>query len=311
MKNTNNVIIWYDGQDNYKKHTFCLNKDEPHEYTLELCDKILPKNTRSFVKIIEDILSLRKTKTVEILYSGGLDSEIVVKSCQLQKIPFKIITMRLLINGYPINTHDLYYSEKYCRENDIKQTFIDLDILNFFENGIFVDYLKPYYVVMPHVATHFWLLEQCSSFPIISGDYSWPWSHKPVLSPHRYYYSIYDKFLKDKNIDGIGNILNYSLELNCFFIKTHLEIQRQTKIDTCMKSIPIFKQELVNKLGLGKHELRLRSYGWETLHPEVFDIKIYMNQLIKDLGLTNHNIIWNKVIGDVMGAGAGSNNLFF
>lgn len=312
MKYTeNNQVIWYDGQDNYKKHTLTLNTGKKHEYVLELLDKPVSSKLRSLSEILEDILSMRKSKTVEILYSGGLDSEIILKVCQIKNIPFKVITMRLLINGYPINTHDLYYSEKYCRENNIKQNVIDLDVINFFENGVFVNYLKPYYAIMPHVATHFWLLEQCNSFPVISGDYSWPWTHKPILSPHRYYYSLYDKYLKDKNIDGIGNILNYSLELNSLFIKTHLEIQRQKNFETDLRSIPAFKRELIYQLGLGKPEIRLRSYGWENIPVEVFDIKKYMNHMIELVGVTNHNIKWNNLIGELIGGTSGSNNLFY
>lgn len=305
-----NKIIWYDGIDNYKFHTLILNQNKQHEYVLELLDKPIPENNRKFTDIVAEILDIRKTKIVEILYSGGLDSEMILKVCQLKNIPVTAVTMRLMLHDYPINTHDLYYSEKYCRENKINQTFVDLDIKNFYENGVFVDYLLPYNVTIPHVATHFWLLEQCNSFPIISGDYSWPWCHKPLLSPHKYHFSIYNKFLKDNNIDGIGNLLNYSLELNKLLIETHLEIQREKNINIDQITIPAFKREVIYRLGLGDHELRLRSYGWEAIPTHIFNVIRFKDKLVPHCGTVKSSIKWNDTINNILGGDITINDQF-
>jgi len=196
-------IIWQDGINNYKKYTHDINTDtKVHFFNTELL-KVPDHNYISLSEYCVDALQNRTTKFVDVLYSGGLDSELVLTLCLQHKIPVRAVTMRLVVNGYPINTHDLYYSEKFCRSNKVEHILIDLDVERFFESGRHYNYLKPYLITEPHVATHFWLLEQCDGFPILGGEYSWPWASKPLLSPHRHQYSCYDKFLVDNNIDGI------------------------------------------------------------------------------------------------------------
>ena len=302
------MATWYNGHNDYQKITFDINEEtKEHTFHLELLD--VPTNDSANINDAFNIhLAEAKGRVVEVLYSGGLDSEIILIHCLRNKIPVRAMTMRLLVNGFAVNTHDLYYSEKFCRENNVEQVILDFNADTFFGNGDHIPYLAPYKIATPHVATHYWLFEQCSSFPVIGGDYNWPWYDKLILSPQRHPFACYSKFLEDNSIDGIGGMVNHSLEANIQFIKAHLAIYDKKIHDGKSLKIPRLKQDLVEALGFGKLERRLRSYGWEGLHLEVFNIHTYSADLINRFGTTASRITWNEKIGNALGSAPGSND---
>lgn len=299
------MLTFYSGHSNYKKHTF-----ENSHFLTEIQDVEL-MGTDNIHEIFANHLAARQTKVVEVLYSGGLDSECVLASCLKNKIPVRAMTMKIKVNGYPINTHDLYYSEKFCRDHGVEQKILELDADSFFESGRHLEYLGPYMITQPHVATHFWLFEQCTGFPVLGGEYSWPWHDKKLISPQKHCYSLYDTFLHDRGIFGIGNMLGHSLDSNVAFVKTHLEVYDPAKHNGDNLRIPHLKVDLFRKMGLGDFELRLKSYGWEGIPKDVFDDDIYRQDLFKRFGEKTSSIAWNKVLGDAIGASPGSNSLFY
>lgn len=68
-----------------------------------------------------------QNKVPIILLSGGLDSEIVVRSFIDSGREFKTITNKFLNN---LNLHEIEYIEKFCSAYDLKPNFVDLDIEN-------------------------------------------------------------------------------------------------------------------------------------------------------------------------------------
>ena len=303
--------IFYSGLNNYLKHTHIINPDNKnHTFNTELLD-VPVIEFDNIDDIFRHHISGKQTKTVEVLYSGGLDSECVLISCIHNKIPFKAITMRLMVRKCPIDTHDLYYSEKFCREYGIKQELVDLDVDRFFENGYHHSYLDPYKIIEPHVATQFWLLKQCTGFPIMGGDYSWPWTTAPILSPHRYSYCYYDQYMVDHGIFGIGNMMGHSLESNLFFIKNHLNlITGPVAYSTDHTNIPTFKQALLEVLGFGKLTMRLRSYGWENIPQIVIPKGQFQGELYLRHGFTKNSITWGNRVANILGGDIKSNDKF-
>lgn len=309
LDSKNNTITWYAGHNNYQKITFLIDEESRrHKFHLELLD--VDTVDESISDIFNTHLEKRQNQTVEILYSGGIDSEICLMHCLKNNIPVRAITMRILINGFAVNTHDLYYSEKFCRENKVDQVIIDFNADKFFENGDHVRYLEPYKIFTPHVATHFWLFEQCSGFPVIGGDYNWPWHNNRILSPHRHMYACYSKFLIDNSISGIGGMINYSLESNIKFIETHMTIFNEEIHSGKSLKITRLKQDIAEVLGFGQLERRMRSYGWENLKPEVFNMEYYGKDLVNRFGKTASSISWNQKIGKALGSGPGSNDKY-
>ena len=318
-------MLWYTGKENYRKLTLELlvtpNLDWPelggnfNLFTMELLDKpVIPfKNiNEAFAYNLEGA-----NLPIEVLYSGGIDSECVLVSCLMNKIPCVAITMRLMFRGAPVNTHDLYYAEKFCRENNIEQKVVDLDVEHFFGNGDHKRYLEPYYLRMNNVATHMWLLEQCNKFPVIGGDYSWPLLEEEtkMYSPHRNEYQFYDVFMKDNGITGIGNMMSHSVESNMFFIKNHIELYNEDpdNIGGDLLRIKTLKERLMYKLGLGNLEVRHKSYGWEAFDQfnQWFQIGKYRRELCDKYNYTENTIKWNSVFGDLLGVGPGENYNYY
>ena len=290
------------GIDGYKKNTISTAT-----YTLELLDT--PTTNRNINQVFYDNLSSRQTKTVEVLYSGGLDSECILNSCIINNIPVRAITMKLTVNDCIINTHDLYYSEKYCREHNIEQKIVELDVSKFFENGDYIRYLEPYSITEPHVATHFWLLNQCTGFPVIGGDYRWPWQNLKILSPQRYEYSWYDRYMIDNRIDGIGSMLDHSIDSHRLLISKHMELYNVNIHGGVDVKIAQLKKDIFESLKLGIFEKRLRSYGYEVNYP-VFNKDKYKVELIKQYGGFKSVIKWNNTIAESLNGVPGVNDRF-
>ena len=285
------ILQWSTGLNGYKKNTL----DNKH-YTTLLTECEFEKG-RDIDSIFVDHLANRQTSKIELLYSGGADSELVLMSCLRNKIPFEVMTMVIQVKGITLNITDLYYSEKFCRENTIKQNLFYLDAEWLYESGKYLEYLLPYNIIEPHVASHFWLIEQCNNYPIFGGDWPWYQKHKNVLSPFRLAYSSYERFMHDKSITGIGNMISYSFESSYKFI----ELQKQYNEDI----VPLLKQKMYNL-----DSPRIRSYGWEQSLPNIFNINKYKIELLKKLGPQYSKIEWGDQISKLINSNINSNSLF-
>lgn len=282
---------WVTGLNGFKKHKL----DGINFSTLILESEFEPN--RNIDDIFYDHLSQRNTKKVEILFSGGTDSEYILRSCIRNSIPVEVMTMVIQCRGIPLNITDLYYSEKFCRENNIKQNLFHLDIDELFSSGKYLEYLVPYNITEPHIASHFWLIEQCSNYPVFGGDWTWYQKEKKVLSPIRSFYTNYERFMESKGITGIGNMIGHSFESLYRFI----ELQKEYNDNI----IPITKQKMYNM-----PTPRLRSYGWESIPKNIFDITKIKIELFKKIGIEKSSISWGEKIQSLIGSEVTSNFVF-
>jgi hypothetical protein len=295
----NNTIVWNDGLNNYRHHQISFQNTQIL-YHCHLDDD--PTSTNNLDTAISQILETFCSQPIELLYSGGLDSELLLVKLKKLNYPVQAITMKLYCRGYPVNTHDLYYSEKFCRQHDITQKFIELDIEQFFESGRYLDYLTKYYIQEPHVATHFWMFEQCDKFPVLAGEYTWPWVSVPILSPHRLEYSCYDRYLADHGITGIGNFLNYSYDINTAMISTHCAVFKQHNFMLDNRNLPVFKKKFYDQISDHDFEIRMRNSGWENLPRSVFNKNRYRLELIQQYRqVVKSSISWSKNLADMLG----------
>ena len=294
----NNIIEWSAGVNNYRKMTMIVDPEtKQHKYNTELLDVEMSGLT-DLHELYRMHLSERQTKYVEVLYSGGIDSELVLVSCLHNKIPVRALTMRLSYKGIVVNTHDLYYAEKFCRERGIEQKIVDIDAYDFWASGPLYDYLGPYYIPYPHVGTFLWMFEQATGFPVYGGDYNWPHLHAPVISPTKHGYGMFDKFLQDRGIHGISNMMSHSLDSLSLFLKTHIKVYSDEKHYIEGIGLPTLKQDVLRELGVTGLEPRLKSYGFEGV-PKHAILHIKIGELV---GNTTSTITWNKTIADVLGS---------
>lgn len=291
------ILEWSTGLNGYKKHTL----DNNH-FTTELTECQF-ESGRNLDDIFYDHLINRPNSPVELLYSGGLDSELVLMSLLRNKIPVEAMTMVITIKGAILNVVDLYYSEKFCRENNVKQNLFYLDAVDFYKSGKYLKYALPFKITEPHVSSHMWLIEQCHNYPIVGGDWPWLQAEKRVLSPYKLAFSSYERFMNSKGIDGIGNMISHSFESSYYFIEQHLK-EHRTGNDS-HHTVPFTKYKMY-----GVNEPRIKSYGWEECPLKLFDINKYKNDLLKILGTPKSNIIWGEQLSKLIGSTITSNNLF-
>lgn len=284
------ILQWSTGLNGYKKHTL----DNNH-FTTELIECQFEPG-RNLDDIFVDHLVDRPNSPVELLYSGGSDSELVLVFLMKSKIPFEVMTMVIQVKGITLNITDLYYSEKFCRENNIKQNLFYLDAEELFNSGKYLKYLLPYNITEPHVASHFWLIEQCQNYPIMGGDWPWLQKHKNVLSPFKLAYSMYEKYMQDNGITGIGNMISHSFESSNKLIELHKQFDDDM--------VSLLKQRMY-RMSLP----RIKSHGWEQSQ-QLFNINKYKIELLKNLGAPKSNIIWGEQISKLIGSTTNSNSFF-
>lgn len=323
-----NQDIWYYGVDDYIK---CVYTPDP-ENKLNNFEVILQDT--EFDESLDANAAFMKNfrngvpKKIELLFSGGLDSEFVLNMFLKNNLPVECITMEINLDGITINTHDLYYTEKISREKGVKRKVVSLNAKKFFEEGLYKQYLHPYRISIPHNATHLWLMEQCDSFPVLAGDYHWGWNpnYKKLISPQRHSLSNYARFMKDNNISGISNMIGNCQELNFMCIKEHMTLQKNdneglydsqvqegsttNKNPPLLNSGILLKKHVYEKISNTTYEPRLRSYGWENLDSNLFDRLYYRNELLKLFGDNSLKISWGENLAKTMDTVPGSNTKF-
>lgn len=291
------TVEWSTGLGGYKKHT--LN----HNYfTTELteCQFELGRNIDA---IFFDHLIDRPNSPIELLYSGGLDSELVLMCLLRNKIPVEAMTLIITVKGAIVNVIDLYYSEKFCRENNVKQNLFYLDANEFYESGKYLEYALPFNITEPHVPSHMWLIEQCHNYPIIGGDWPWLQVEKNVLSPFKLAFSSYERFMASKGINGIGNMLSHSFESSYYFISRHLK--EHTFGNNTFHTVPFIKYKMY-----GLKEPRIKSYGWEECHTTLFNINKYKLELLKKIGVPQSEIKWGSLLSKLINSTTNHNTRF-
>jgi len=291
------LLQWSTGLNGYKKHTLL---DNHFTTTLEECQF---EKGRDIDSIFLDHLIDRPNSPVELLYSGGLDSELVLMSLLRNKIPVEAMTMVIMIKGAILNVVDLYYSEKFCRENNVKQNLFYFDAVDFYESGKYLEYALPYGIIEPHVPSHMWLIEQCHNYPIIGGDWPWLQVEKKVLSPFKVAFSSYERFMQSKGITGIGNMISHSFESSYYFIEQHTLTHEEG--NDSFHTVPFLKQKMY-----GTKEPRIKSYGWEQCPIQLLNITKYRVELLRKLGPPKSEIVWGEQISNLINSTTNSNSLF-
>lgn len=73
----------------------------------------------------------QKQGTVYVLYSGGIDSELVMEVFLSQKMDVTPVIVRMLPD---YNSNDLEYAFKYCKRKNLSPLIIDINLDNFIKN---------------------------------------------------------------------------------------------------------------------------------------------------------------------------------
>lgn len=210
---------WYSGYNNYKIQTKSDN-----QFTVEFSEQEIDKNL-TIQQVYRNHLQSITKPFVEILYSGGLDSEILMLSLLEMKIPIRVKSLKLYFNDCLLNGYDLYFIDNFCRSRNIDVEYIDLEITKFHGSAFDIDVCAKYHMQKPYHSFTFYALQRCEGYVIMGGEYPWvsKVNGKYFLNCPSIPFSSYELYFKDNGLEGIGNMQTYTLNSLYLFVKSHLQ----------------------------------------------------------------------------------------
>jgi hypothetical protein len=125
----NNFSYGYDGL----KYNFRTSENSKFNCYYGKADYIPTSFREECVKLCRDISSYaqQNRRIPYVLLSGGLDSEIVVRSFIEANVPFKVIVNRFKDD---LNAHEIEYVEKFLNDKDLDIEFYDLDVVSWLQS---------------------------------------------------------------------------------------------------------------------------------------------------------------------------------
>ena len=104
---------------------------------------------------------------IDIMYSGGTESEMMLRSFTEQGINVRVNILRFKDKR---NYHDIKSAEKFCSNHGITPYYHDLDILKFWE-GLAYEYAERTRCTSPQLLSTMWLMDQLDGLPCLgSGE---------------------------------------------------------------------------------------------------------------------------------------------
>lgn len=100
---------------------------------------------------------------LQVMFSGGIDSEVMVRAFEAAGVPFRCAIMRYA-NGY--NQHDIKYAFDYCNTHSIPYDIYELDLDKFFDGPI-SQYADAVQACSSHQCVTMWLVDQLDGYPVI------------------------------------------------------------------------------------------------------------------------------------------------
>lgn len=122
------------------------------------------KEAQRSAELIND---LARDLQPKLCLSGGIDSACMLESFASKKIPFEAVFLKF---NNALNDFDIKTNIQLCEEKKIKYSVVDLDIIHFFDSGLYFEIAQKYECQSPQIATHLWLLDQIDGFPVLSGN---------------------------------------------------------------------------------------------------------------------------------------------
>jgi hypothetical protein len=104
-----------------------------------------------------------------IFLSGGVDSENIVKMFIDLDIPFKTNIISYIHQGKILNNHDTYFAFKFCKDNNITPTVIDIDIIDFYNKGKAFELSQKYKCASPQYAPVIYAFDQIDGNILYTG----------------------------------------------------------------------------------------------------------------------------------------------
>jgi hypothetical protein len=216
-----------------------------------------------------------KAKDPVVLLSGGMDSEICLRSFTDQGLPVKAVSLRLI----DINQEEIGHIERIKKEIYFKHQYVDLNLNKFIGSSDFYEIADSIQCVSPILVTHLWLCDQISGTPIIAqGEVHLkkdvPSDYVPGKSPYLrsswYLYeserlcSLYRHFIKRKR-EAIPGFFQYLPEQFYSFLTKNKILQNLISDKVIGKLGTRTSKNLISHQFYPDVPLRTKLHGWESI----------------------------------------------
>jgi len=238
-------------------------------------------------EIFSTVKGIAKTvkKEIYVLYSGGLDSEVVCRAMKKENIPFKAVS---LVYTDISNMEDVSYAIRWCKENNIEHIIKEIKITEFVEQAI------PFYQNLGLRGRHAYaylkcffidLIESMGGYGVICGgidglvrkeDNRVGWHFSPDrllmldyckkynLDHCPIFYAKNSELVKSYYQDKLFKFLKY----NPYYVGNHFEIEKT----------------MIHHSQWNKQDLEYRpKYGAITINHDLVDLNFRTTKKLKSL----------------------------
>ena len=142
--------------------------DAEHEFAVKygVCKKP-PFNFKGECYRAARLIHESSDEIANIMFSGGNESEIIVRSFFDQGLPFKVSILKFKQN---LNLHDIAFAVVFCEQRGIEYDLVELDIKQFFDGEVYA-YAERTQCPSPMLPPTMWLADQIDGLPILgSGE---------------------------------------------------------------------------------------------------------------------------------------------
>ena len=172
--------------------------------------------------IAAEMIWAQKQGSLNLLYSGGLDSEYVLSVFLKLGMDIQPVIMNLLSNtGEVYNSHELAYAFTFCKQKGLTPTIIDLNFDKFVESGQFLSIAESVKCAAYQLPASMWLASQIDGTVITGND---PPHMKLNITDNLWYLDeeeiIHSQFnyFKQYNVYGTPFFLSYTPEMMLSFL---------------------------------------------------------------------------------------------
>jgi len=102
----------------------------------------------------------KSSEPIMLAMIGGIDSEIIARAFKILDIPFRALTIR---HKHGTNLYDTLWANAYCREHNVEQIHVDLDMPDFVNRGIDSYIEKGYQAVNVYRYFQLWVMDYAKS----------------------------------------------------------------------------------------------------------------------------------------------------
>jgi hypothetical protein len=107
------------------------------------------------------------TEDLWLCLSGGIDSECMARAFLAARVTFRVAIMRF---NDDLNWFDIRHAVEFCEKHQLSYQYFDVNILEFYKQGLHLRYAHKYRCTSPQLATHLFLMQQIPGFPIMSWN---------------------------------------------------------------------------------------------------------------------------------------------